>query len=113
LAPADAHEGEYRVSLSPGADGTLSPSPQRTRGRNRGAQEELFENFDKCTEAMAPPPLSVALGQDEEPEAPARASKAVNALDQTSVRMRLMRNTADRQAEDMAASRNVAIDIAE
>jgi len=77
LAPADAHEGGYRGSLSSGAGGTPAPSPQRNRGRKRGAQEELFENFDKRMEAMAPPPRSVALNQAEELEALARASKAV------------------------------------
>jgi len=113
LAPADAHEGGYRGSLSSGAGGTPAPSPQRTRGRKRGAQEELFENFDKRMDTMAPPPRSVAPDQAEELEALARASKAVEALDQTSVRTRLMSKMADRQAEDMAAARNVTIDLTE
>jgi len=77
LAPADAYEGGYRGSLSSGAGGTPALSPHRTRGRKRGAQEELFEDFDKRMEAMAPPPCSVALKQAEELEALASASKAV------------------------------------
>jgi len=113
LAPADAHEGGYRGSLSSGAGGTPAPSPKRTRGRKRGAQEELYENFDKRMDAMAPPPRPVALDQAEELEALASASKAVEALDQTSVRMRLMIKMADRRAEDMAAARNVTIDLTE
>lgn len=37
LAPADAHDCAYRRSVSSGGDGTLVPSPHRTRGRKRGA----------------------------------------------------------------------------
>jgi len=62
-------------------------------------------------EDMAPPPRSVALDQAEELEALAGASKAMEALDQTAVRTRLMGKMADRQAEDMAAARNIKIDL--